>query len=389
MIHLLRGRLGLFFVAEAINSTGSWAMIIAIWGAATYRFDVGGSGVALIGLTWTLPSAVLAPVAGLAIDRFSPRNVLVVSEFVAAIVGLSMAFAGSFQILLALATVQGIALAFFTPALYAMPPRLVSENDLPAANALLRTASDVAIVAGPALGAVAIAAAGFGAAFIVNSVTFLVGAAAAMAVPIIRWAEPLEISSRWSEMLQGARIAARSSILRLVLAMNGILYLIYGAGIVIEPLYVRDVLGRSPEVFAALQSTFGAALVLVGAVVIRYADRLANLHVLALAVAGSGLAFGVYLGSQSVVVAFIGIAVWGAITAFHAAPAATLLQRHTPMAAHGRVFAIDRGGDAIIKVIALTATGYLVDQCGPRTVALVLAGFCTIAGLVGWAFASR
>ena len=54
-------------------------------------------------------------------------------------------------------------------------------------------------------------------------------------------------------------------------------HLLYGSALLAEPLYVRDVLHRSPTTFAALQTVFGVWLVVAGIVVARLEDRLATL----------------------------------------------------------------------------------------------------------------
>ena len=51
----------------------------------------------------------------------------------------------------------------------------------------------------------------------------------------------------------------QQTVLRRVVACTALVHLLYGAALLVEPLYVRDVLGRSEEVFAGLQAIFGVA----------------------------------------------------------------------------------------------------------------------------------
>jgi MFS transporter, DHA3 family, macrolide efflux protein len=382
---LLRGRLGLYLLAETISATGSWAMIIALWGAATYHFDVGGTGTALIGLTWTLPALLLAPVVGWYIDRVGPRRVLVVGDAAAGVTALVMTAAGSFEVLLALAAVHGVAWSFVSPAIMAIPPRVVDDEALPAMNALLRLTSSVAIVVGPAVGGVAVAVLEFRGAFAVNAASYAVGLAGAVALRVAdrTSAEAPDAGGgmRWSDVWAGLRVVRGRPELVTVLRLNAAVYTVYGAGIVLEPLYMRDVLGRTPSMFATIQATFGATLVVAGVVVAHHAARFANLRSVAAAVVLSGAAAATYLGTPSLAMAFLGVASWGVVTAFHSAPAATVLQRATPLDAHGRVMALDRAIDAASKVGSVAIAAALVDAVGVRATALAVAAACSATGL--------
>ena len=51
----------LLLVGEAINATGSWVAVIAIWGFAAFKFDAGPADLALLFVVLSLPGAVLVP----------------------------------------------------------------------------------------------------------------------------------------------------------------------------------------------------------------------------------------------------------------------------------------------------------------------------------------
>ena len=85
--------------------------------------------------------------------------------------------AHSWERLVLLGVLSGIIKAITLPAADALPPRLVDDEDLLAANAVLGAASDAAIVFGPADGRGRHRHRGFSAVFVVDAATFLVGAA--------------------------------------------------------------------------------------------------------------------------------------------------------------------------------------------------------------------
>ncbi len=78
---------------------------------------------------------------------------------------------------------------------------------------------------------------------------------------------------------------------------------------------------------ALLQTTFGVGLLLTTLVVTRLGERVARVRTAAIAAAASGVAAMLYVGTAVPVVAFLGIGLWGCVTAFFVVPARTLMQR--------------------------------------------------------------
>ncbi|MEO7836791.1 MAG: MFS transporter, partial [Acidimicrobiales bacterium] len=128
-MHLLRSRqFLLLFVGQALNGIGSWAALIALWGFAAYEFDSGPLQIALIGLGWSLPAAVVGPFAGVPIDRFGAKRVLIVAYGAGAAAAVAMAFADSYGQLVVIGIAHGLVKSFSQPANDTLAPRLVDDN---------------------------------------------------------------------------------------------------------------------------------------------------------------------------------------------------------------------------------------------------------------------
>ncbi len=78
-----------------------------------------------------------------------------------------------------------------------------------------------------------------------------------------------------AELREGFRVVRVRPRLRLLLGMSGCVYLTLGAFLVIEPIYVREVLQGSPTMLALLQATFGVGLLVMTLVVTRLGERVA------------------------------------------------------------------------------------------------------------------
>jgi len=387
-VRLLRSRpFALLFAGSALNAIGSWATLIAMWGFATYRFHAHPSTIALIGLAWAAPAALLTPLAGVPIDRLGPRRILVWTYLAGSATSLAMAWAGSLRVLILLGLLQGVGESFARPAAGALPPRLVEDSDLLAANALLGSAQQSAIVFGPMVAAAAIALAGLRAAFIVDAVTFWIGAAALMAVrPRPMTARADRAPTLRAEVSEGLRLVRRAPVARFVLTLSLAVFLTWGTFLVIEPLYARQVLHQSATVFALLQMAFGVGLVATGLTLPRLGGRVVGTRPLAASVMLSGLAAATYIGTHLLAVAFIGVFLWGVDVGFYFAPAQTLLQRATPMSAHGRVMGLFNALNSWANVIALPLAAALASAEGPRFAGLVISAVAVLAGVLGLIF---
>ena len=102
-------------------------------------------------------------------------------------------------ILLALTFMLGMGNAMSGPAFLRVLPELVPGEQMPSAMALNSIALNVARALGPALGAVAVVAAGAGSAFLLNAISF-----GAVAWVLWRWDSPAQPRNALSEEFWGA-----------------------------------------------------------------------------------------------------------------------------------------------------------------------------------------
>jgi len=385
-------RIALLVAGQAVNAIGSWCALVAIWGYATFHFHAGPAEIALLGLAWALPPFLLGPIAGIPVDRFGPKWALIAADSAAAVVALGFIFAGSFEALVVLAAIDGVTKSFAEPAFQALPPRLVDDDQLAAANGMLATASQSAIAFGPLLASASIALFGFEGAFVVDSITFLIGVAVLVPFrigPAVRNDEESRDASVIGEFREGVRVIAARPALRRLMLLAMTCYLIWGAFIVIEPLYVREVLHGTPTTFALLQTTFGVALVVSGIVVTRLGDRAVRWSVVCAATMASGVGAALYVGTQIEAVAFVGMVFWGAVTAWFIAPLRTLMQRAAPIAVHGRVFALDGSLHSLGDLVSLPLIGLAVGAVGVQLAGVAIAIVPVVGGGMIWLGARR
>ena len=104
-------------------------------------------------LTFTLPAILFGSAGGIFVDRYSKKQVLVVSDLIRGILTLAIPWLPrEFFILLFLTFVISTVTQFFAPAEQAVIPLLVRKNNLMAANALFTTTMMGALIIGFAVG---------------------------------------------------------------------------------------------------------------------------------------------------------------------------------------------------------------------------------------------
>lgn len=389
-VHLLRRpRLALLFAGGALNAIGSWATLIALWGFAAYRFHTGAAGIAMLGLAWNVPGAALGPIAGAPIDRFGPRAVMIASDVLGLVTALGMAASNSYGALVGMAVAAGAVQSFGRPASMSLIPRLVDQRELLAGNSLMGVAEQSAIVFGPLAGSLAINAWGIRAAFIFDAATFAVGALSVLPLRLRDGTSANGNGFSGRELVAGWRLARRIPDVRRTLALALAVFCSWGAFMVIEPLYVRDVLHRSPAMLGLLQTVFGIGLIGTTMLLPRIGERVVSVRALAVAVGFSGVAAAVYVGTRSLPVAMAGVFVWGVDVAFFMPPMQTVLQRATPIEAHGRVMALAATANGVGNLIAIPVAGLVVGAIGVSHTGAVVGLLAVIAGAVGVMVASN
>ncbi|MET0894412.1 MAG: MFS transporter [Acidimicrobiia bacterium] len=390
MMRVLRVRgFPVLLAGEVVNATGNWVAVVAIWGFASFKFDAGAADLALLFVVLSVPGAFLGPLLGVPIDRLGPKRTLLIANVLGMVDAIALTQAKSYLQIVLLALPLGLIEAMAAASLDAVPPRLVSDDQLVAANALLGGAQDVAVILGPIVAALVNAQWGLTGAFVADAATFAVGALVALTIKVGPAAPPETRESPWRELRAGLSLARRSDGLRWTLTAVGSVYLLWALFGLIEPLYVRDVLGESDTVFAMFQTTYGVGLVLTGLALAKIGDRIARPRYVAIAVVVSGLTAALYVGTTSVAVAMVGVFLWGVDVAFFYVPAKTLLQRYAPHAFHGRILSLNQSLEPFAGIVATPLGAVALGVISVQMLGVVGGVFAFIGGFVLLRWARR
>jgi MFS family permease len=380
--------LRVLFAGQTMNMIGNTAMIIVlgIW----VKDLTGSSGAA--GLVFLLPAAaaLVAPAAGLVVDRFPRRRLLVVNDSVTGlVVGLLLLVHHSDQVWLIylVAGVYGISGIVYRAARGGLLHSMVPDQRLGEVNGLFASLSQGMRIVGPLAGAAIYAAWGGGVVAVADMGTFAVSVASYLA---LRRFGDLKRAGRgrlvrtsgafFPELTSGVRHLFGDGVIRRLVIASTVGFA--GAGMIDVAMFslVDQGLGRPTSWIGVLTSVQGAGSVLAGLFVGPAMRRTGEYSVACagfllngagLAAASTATLAGALTGS-----ALIGIGLPMVLVA-----ELTVLQRRTPAGLQGRVVA---ASDAIINTpfsIAIAVGAELIATVGFRPIYIGVAGGFTVAGL--------
>jgi len=258
------------WIAALVSNIGTWIQNV---GAAWLMTSIAPSPVmvSLVQSAMGLPVFLLALPAGALADVLDRRRLLLFTQgwmlVAAAGVGvLTLMGATTLWLLLTFTFLMGVGSVLNMPAWQAIVPELVPRPELPAAVSLNSVGFNVARVVGPTLGGVIVAAAGAGAAFLMNAVTFL-----SVLVLLYRWRRPCRESVLPRERVVGAmqagiRYVRHAPAVHGVLVRIGVFIIPSSALWALLPLVARFELGHGSTGYGLLVGCLGAGAVLGAAV---------------------------------------------------------------------------------------------------------------------------
>jgi MFS family permease len=183
--------------SQLVSASGSWAYNVALM-VLLYDQTHSTAWVAAGALCRFLPSLVCSAYGGVVAERFERVKLMVWLNVLALLLQAGLALvawrAAPAAFALVLAGLTAVVTSPYNPAVAALIPQVVGEEDLAAANAMNATIDNVVVVAGPAIGAGLLLVGGPALAIAINAVSFAV---AAVMLPV------MSVRSRPSDVTRG------------------------------------------------------------------------------------------------------------------------------------------------------------------------------------------
>ncbi|MCU1279341.1 MAG: hypothetical protein JWM53_2887 [bacterium] len=366
----------LFFFGQGTSLIGTWLTRVATaW--LVYRLTGSALLLGVVGFAGQIPTFLLAPLAGVLVDRWNRHRVLVVTQLLAAIQSSLLAWfaiRGSITVwhVLALSAFQGLINAFDTPARQAFVVEMVDERaDLANAIALNSSMVNAARLIGPSLAGVLIAAVGEGWCFLLDAVSYVAVIVSLLAMRLRPRAPAAGERKRvLVELREGLRYAGSFAPIRAILLLLAVISFTGIPYTVLMPIFASQVLHGGAHTLGLLMAATGVGAV-AGALWLASRRSVLGLgRVLWIAGALFGAALIAFALSRWLWMSMVTLAVAGGGMMVQMAASNTLLQTIVDEDKRGRVMSFYTMAFFGMMPFGSLAAGWLGARIGaPATVA--------------------
>ena len=399
MLTLLRQRnFALLWFAGLISLIGDWMLMI---GLPIYVFLLTHSALAtsLMFIAGILPQIALGSVAGVFVDRWDRKRVMISTNVLLALCLLPLLVFHSVSLLwivYIVAFLESLISQFFTPAESALLPRLVDEVHLASANSVSSLNGNLARLIGPPLGGIVAGLLGLTGVALLDAASFIIAAVLITLITVNAQPVKKQVSaathakanpwrSVWHEWLEGLRLVKQERNVAAMFALIAITSLGEGVFAVLIIAYVSNVLHGGALQLGWLQ---GAQAVggLIGGLLIGFVVKKVSLPHL---IGFGAIAFGIIdLLIFNYPTFFPGIVIGLALFVLVGIPGVgfstgvtTMLQTSVEDEYRGRIFGAMGTTSALLMLLGTTLAGFLGDPLGVVTVLNTQGGMYVLAGI--------
>jgi len=252
----------LFFSGQSISLIGTWMTRIATsW--LVYRLTRSPLMLGTVGFAGQIPTFLLAPLAGVLVDRVDRRSVLVWTQAVAMVQSLLLAVLTlthriTISEVLVLSVLQGVVNAFDMPGRQSFMIEMVGDReDLSNAIAINSSMVNLARLVGPALAGLLIAATNEGWCFGVDGVSYIAVIASLLMMRITPVVREKTSTSMLEQLREGWTYVWGFVPIRTILLLFALISLMGWPFMVLMPVFAAQVLHGGPHTLGFLMGAVG------------------------------------------------------------------------------------------------------------------------------------
>ena len=363
---------------------------MGIWGKAAFVLDATAAQLAVVMGALGVASLIGTSVAGVLVDRFNPRRVVMVGEAVFIPVALSLVFAETIPAIAFATFFFGLiggpvhtAVASFAPFLTDDPGKLARMNSA------IEAGGWVAFIVGPAVGAIIAGTVGVDGIFVLNAFTAAAAAYMVSRVTVRVMPPQGERKTGLAEFREGLRFSYGHDRIRFYILLGSTVFLLFGFFSALEPLFFRDVVGVEIEVLGWVNSLFGVGMVVGTRISASLPERFRSARALTLLVALNAVGVVAYVGTGVLPVVAAAGAVWGVVIGAMIPLHRTLLQINAPEAMVGRVMGVNQMHSEGGHLIPLTFAPALAAVFGVQNTLISSGIVVLVSAALFWPGARR
>ncbi|MEG4984416.1 MFS transporter [Microcoleus sp. BR0-C5] len=350
-------------------------------------------------IAYTVPAIVFGSVAGIVVDRFSKKQMLVACNVIRAALIVALPFLPkAFVVLLTMTFLISTVTQFFAPAEQAAIPLTVGREGLMSANALFASSTMGGIIVGMTIGEPLFSWVkhSFGAA----SQEFLLGGLYLISAGLIYAMQIKEGHAGssgknvhpWQDLKEGLRYLKHNHLVSNAMVQLTILYSVFAA-LQVLAIALSGKIGLKETQFGFLLAAAGVGMVFGAAFLGHWGHRMHHKPLPLIGFLMMGFVLAMFAFTRQLWVGFGLSALFGFGASLINGPMQALIQEKTPESMRGKVFGLENNAINIALSLPLAITGPLTDAVsqavgsndkGLRIVLLSLGFLVSVMGMAAW-----
>lgn len=375
------------WLAQFVSVFGDFLALFGVISLITFRWHGTAIQVTLISIAYMLPIAIISPVAGVFVDHWNVKRLMIASDLIRAGLILLLLFVHDVPQICAIFVVLSFVSSFFMPAQSVTLRTIVPSEGLLAANAMMAQAFYVVRLLSPFLAGALIKLISEEFCFYLDTASFVFSALMISMLAIDRPArEQTEktLRSLTQDFVAGNRfIFTHSGLAFVFMAMAAAMFVLSSFSPLIS-IYIRDSLSAGPFIFGIISAMVGVGMIAGTQLMNRFTRQRSKSHVVLVGLFSMGVGVAVLGIFKNIPMAALSTFTMGFAIAFVWVPAQTMSQQETPPAMVGRVSSTFMSLISVSQVAGLLLSGYLANKLGIRPLFVYCAGVLAVLSLIGY-----
>jgi DHA3 family macrolide efflux protein-like MFS transporter len=361
----------LLWSGQLVSTIGSSLTSLAA-SILVYRLTNSALSVGLMLMATAAPSVLLGLIAGVFVDRFDRKRIMIAADLIRAFLVFLIPFLVPLNIvwLYVIVILSSSISQFFDPAQASILPEVASDEELAAANSLMAISSFGSTAVGFAASGLIASRFSIEWAFYIDALTFLFSAFCIRGLQIAPLVTPegTRVATIFRNMRGGIEFVWRTAILRSAFILLPIIGLSFGLWNTLLLPFARQALHATEFEYGLQEGLTSVGFVIGSLLMARVSGRLREGQWLALSFVSMGIVNAIYSGLSSVPLAILFVMISGFVNAPSSIARGLLIQRNTPREVRGRVNSAFFVVRDVAFLVGMAAAG-LADILGVRTLA--------------------
>ena len=374
------------WLAQFVSVFGDFLAFFGVISLITFRWHGTPVQVTTVTMAFVLPMAVISPIAGVFVDHWNVKRLMIASDLIRAALILLLIFVHNVTQISAIFLVLSSVSSFFAPAQSVTLLTIVPAEGLLAANALMMQAFYVVRLLSPAAAGALVAWLTEKSCFYLDVASFIFSAAMISTLLVIRPARQQgekTVKSLAQDFWAGNKFIFTHAGLAFVFIAMAVAMFVLSSFSPLISIYIRDSLHAGSFMFGAISAMVGVGMIVGTQLITRLAGRGRKSYVVLGGLFVLGLGAGLLGAFRNTAMAALSTFTMGFGIAFVWIPAQTMSQQETPPPMIGRVSSTFMSLIAVSQVVGLLLSGYLAQKLGIRVVFLACAGALALISLAG------